>query len=222
MDIVVISLGGSLICPEELDIDFIGKFVKLIRDEKDKRFIIICGGGRICRKYQEAAKSLNKIKKDDLDWIGIMASRINAEIVRSVFSDEAYEFLVKDPYEEFETDKRIIIGAGYKPGSSTDLRAVQLADRFHAKTVINMSNITHVYSDDPKINPDAERLEHISWEDFRKMVGNQWTPGMNAPFDPIASKKAEEKGMNVVIIGKDLDNLRKVLDGEDFVGTTIA
>ncbi|MFH1083486.1 MAG: UMP kinase, partial [Pseudomonadota bacterium] len=111
--------------------------------------------------------------------------------------------------------------AGFEPGSSTDLRAVQVAKRFGAGQVVNMSNIDYVYSDDPKNNPDAKKLTDITWVDFRKLVGNEWSPGLNMPFDPIASKAAEAAGLKVVIIGNDMGNLEKLLKEEPFRGTTI-
>ena len=115
----------------------------------------------------------------------------------------------------------LIIGAGFEPGGSTDLRAVQIAARFNADQVINMSNIDYVYSEDPKKNPAARKLERISWTDFRKLVGDEWDPGLNMPFDPIASQAAESLGLTVVIIGNDIGNLEKQLNAEPFSGTTI-
>ncbi len=219
---VVISLGGSIIVPEEVDIRFLKVFKQIIQSLRDEQFIIICGGGKICRNYQNAARETAEVSKEDLDWIGIGATRLNAELVRSTFGKDASEKVIHDPQEEIDASKRIIIGAGFEPGSSTDLRAVQLAKRFGAVRVINMSNIDYVYSADPKKDPDAERLTSISWPEFRKLVGDEWDPGLNMPFDPIASKEAEQLGLEVIIIGNNIDNLEKLLRGEDFKGTTIS
>ena len=184
--------------------------------------MIICGGGKICRNYQEAAKATSVIPKEDLDWIGIRATRLNAELVRSSFGDDAHKKVIHDPHEEIDGSGRIVIGAGFEPGSSTDLRAVQLAKRFGASRVINMSNIDYVYSADPKKDPHAERMESVSWPAFRKLVGNEWDPGLNMPFDPIASREAEAVGLEVVIIGNDMENFERLLNGEKFRGTTIS
>jgi len=219
---VVISLGGSIIVPEEVDVPFLKRFREIILNLKDERFIVICGGGKICRNYQNAAREAAEIPGEDLDWIGIRATRLNAELVRSIFGDEAHKKVIHDPDEEIDGSKRVVIGAGFEPGSSTDLRAVQLARRFGAVRVINMSNIDYVYSADPKKDPNAERLESISWSAFRKLVGDEWDPGLNMPFDPIASREAEKLGLEVVIIGNDVVNLEKLLRGEAFKGTTIS
>ena len=88
--------------------------------------------------------------------------------------------------------------------------------------VDNLSNIQQVYTDDPKKNPDAKPIENISWEEFRKIVGDEWTPGLNAPFDPIAAKKAQELGVKVVVMsGDDFENIENYFAGKQFVGTTI-
>ncbi|MCJ7687048.1 MAG: UMP kinase [Desulfobacteraceae bacterium] len=222
MDTLVISLGGSIIVPGEIDKVFLKKLRESTLRLEQTRFMIICGGGKICRNYQNAAKEIADVSKEDLDWIGISATRLNAELVRSIFGEEAYQKVIHDPYEQIDSSKRVIIGAGFEPGSSTDLRAVQLAKRFGAARVINMSNIDYVYSADPKIDPDAERLTEIAWSEFRKLVGDEWDPGLNMPFDPIASREAAQLGLEVIVIGNNIANLEKLLKGDPFRGTTIS
>jgi uridylate kinase len=219
---VVISLGGSIIVPDQIDMNFLNEFKRVILSLENERFVIICGGGKVCRRYQDAAKETGEISKEDLDWIGIRATRLNAELVRTCFGDDAYGKVIHDPNEPIDATRRIIVGAGFEPGSSTDLRAVQLAKRFGAVRVINMSNIDYVYSADPKKDSHAERMERISWPAFRKLVGNEWDPGLNMPFDPIASREAEQLGLDVAIIGNDMLNFEQLLKGEEFRGTTIS
>jgi uridylate kinase len=219
---VVISLGGSIIVPETVDVAFLKRFKGIIESLADERFIIICGGGKVCRNYQQAARETAAVTNSDLDWIGIAATRLNAELVRSIFGTKALSKVIHDPNEKIEPSKRVIIGAGFEPGSSTDLRAVQLAKRFDAVRVINMSNIDYVYSADPKKDPDAKKLTAISWSDFQLLVGDKWDPGLNMPFDPIASKEAGRIGLEVIIVGNDVNNLERLLKGEDFEGTTIS
>ena len=222
MDTIVISLGGSIIVPGEIDKVFLKKLREIILRLGQTRFMIICGGGKVCRNYQNAAKEIADVSKEDLDWIGISATWLNAELVRSIFGEEAHRKVIHNPDEEIDGSNRVVIGAGFEPGSSTDLRAVQLAKRFGAVRVINMSNIDYVYSADPKKDPNAERLTEIAWSEFRKLVGNEWDPGLNMPFDPIASREAEALGLEVIIIGNDISNLEKLLKGEAFKGTTIS
>lgn len=222
---IVISLGGSLIVPEEIDKDFISDFKKLIIShiEKGKKFIIVTGGGKICRKYQNVAKELASPSHEDLDWIGIASLKVNAELIRVIFGSLAYEKVVYNLSEKMSTLKPVIIGAAYEPGQSTDVDAILGAKMVGAKKVINMSNIDYVYDSDPKKNPNAQKIENISWAEYRKLIPTEWNPGLNSPFDPIASKMAEENNIEVAIMnGKPIDNLANYLNGEKFSGTVIS
>jgi len=221
MDTVILSLGGSIICPERVDTAYIKKFRDFILNY-DKRFIIICGGGKICREYQDAAREIAGITDTASDWIGIASTRLNAELVRAVFGDYAYNRVYGDPEEYIDTDKKIIIGAGYLPGHSSDMDAVLLAKTFGAKVVVNLSNIDQAYTDDPKKNPGAKPIDKITWDEFQDIVGTEWVPGKSAPFDPMASMKAKELGLKIIIMnGHDLDNLSSCIDGGEYKGSTI-
>jgi uridylate kinase len=116
-----------------------------------------------------------------------------------------------------------LVAAGWKPGFSTDFDAVMLAERFGAATVINLSNVAQVYTDDPRKNPDAKPLERVTWPEFQRIVGTEWKPGLNAPFDPIATTKAASLGLTVYMAaGSDLPNLGKILRNQPFFGTVIS
>lgn len=222
---LVMSLGGSLIAPDGLDVKFLKNFRKLILDytKKGNRVILICGGGNTSRYYQKTAKIVNpKVTATDLDWVGIAATKINAELVSAIFGDAAYESILIVPNKKVKTNRKITVGAGYKPGSSSDKDAVMAAKAFGAKTVINLSNITYVYDKDPSKFKDAKPLKKMSWRQFLKLVGNKWVPGAHVPFDPIASHLAAKLGLNLVVMkGSDLANLRKYLLDKDFRGTVV-
>src|SRR3989344_1330474 len=203
---IIISLGGSLIVQEEIDIDFLRDFKNLVLEEtkKDKKFLIITGGGRVCRKYQNVAKMLSSPSDTELDMLGIRALNLNAELIRILFRGH---------------DKVTVYGAE-KPGNSTDLGAVVLAKNNKAKTVVNLSNIDYAYDKDPQKYPDAKKIEQISWTEYRKLIPTEWSPGLSTPFDPIASETAEREGIEVIIMnGKPISNLANYLNGEKFLGT---
>jgi uridylate kinase len=224
---VVISLGGSMIVPNEINWEFVKNFKKLIENEikKGYKFIIITGGGKTARNYIEAASKVDKITNEDKDWIGIHATRMNAHFIRTIFRKNAHPRINTNPHdlEDFYNFKEsILVAAGWRPGFSTDFDAVVLAKYFNIKKVINFSNIDYVYNKDPRKFPNAKKIEKISWPDFRKIVGDKWDPGMNSPFDPIASKLAEEEKIEVAIMnGKDLKNLEAYLEDKKFKGTLI-
>lgn len=225
---VVLKLGGSLIYPNGgLDIEFIKKFYNFIRKqvaEKNRRFFIIIGGGLLSRTYRDAGAKIteHELIPNDLDWLGIHATRLNAHLFRTIFRDLAHP-VVTDNYDIIlKTDKPIMIAAGWKPGWSTDYGAAILAQDYNSKIIVKMSNVTHVYNKDPKKFKDAKAFEKISWNDYRKMIGDKWTPGTHSPFDPVAAKVAEDLKIKVVYLdGRDFENVGKALDGKKFVGTII-
>ena len=226
--VTVISLGGSIVAPDGVDEAFLRDFRALIgeflsQDDK-RRFIFVVGGGGPARTWQKAYRSICPSPLDEqADWIGIMATRLNAQLIRGIMGEWCSQDLVTNPTKVEPFMGRVMVASGWKPGFSTDYDAVLLAERFKADMVINLSNIEKVYTDDPKKNPDAKPIDSISWADFCSMVGDEWTPGKNLPFDPVASKHAAKMGLKVICAaGKDLPNLRKILMDEAFTGTTIS
>jgi uridylate kinase len=224
---IIISVGGSLIVPgDQIDTHFLSSLRDLVETETahGRRFILIAGGGKTARKYQEAAAEVATLTRDDLDWLGIHATHLNGHLLRTVFRDIAYPIMIKNPDDILDVPKaeQVIVAAGYRPGCSTDLRAIQIAERVGAKKVINLSNIDYVYTADPKTDPTATKIESITWADFRKLIPENWDPGLNAPFDPVAAREAEIKGIEVAAInGTKLVSLKSYLDGQPFTGTRI-
>lgn len=224
---IVMSVGGSLIVPGEIDTVFLTNLKNFIHSEtaNGRRFTIIAGGGRTARNYQEAAAGVTELKSEDLDWMGIHATRLNGHLLRTIFRDIAHRVMVTNPDEVLDVpvSEKVIIASGYRPGSSTDLRAVQIAKLLGAKKVINLSNIDYVYTADPRKDADAKKIEVISWADFRNLIPKEWDPGLSSPFDPIAAKEADEANIEVSIInGTSLAEVTNYLDGKDFVGTLIS
>ncbi len=223
MSVIVISVGGSLIVPDKINTSWIRKFASLVRKQvrKGNKIILVTGGGRTARLYQNAARKTGNLVRDDLDWLGIHSTRLNAHLFRAIFRDIAHPNIIKDPTKAIPWKKKVLIAAGWKPGWSTDYISALLAKKFGAKEVLNLSNIDYVYDKDPKLK-GAKKLPLMSWKEFRKMVGNTWDPGLHSPFDPVASRIAQKAKLKVVIMdGTDLPNVEKYLVGQKFKGTKI-
>jgi uridylate kinase len=224
---IVMSVGGSLIVPGGIDTTFLKdlkQFIETETTEAGRRFIIIAGGGRTARNYQEAAADVSDLNAEDLDWMGIHATRLNGHLLRTVFRDLAHRVMITNPDEILDVPKheKVVIAAGYRPGASTDLRAVQIASRVGAAKVINLSNIDYVYTADPRIDSTATKIESISWTEFRALIPSEWDPGLSSPFDPIAAKLADEKQIEVALInGKRMEEIMNYFNGESFIGTKI-
>ena len=179
---------------------------------------------KFAEDYQNAAKELANPSTEDLDWVGIASLKLNAELFRVMFGEYAHNKVVADLSTHFTFEKPIVIGSAFEPGHSTDWDTVAGAKIVGAKKIINLSNTDYVYDSDPKINPNAKKIEQIFLERLsRNLIPKEWNPGLNSPFDPIASKMAEKEGMTVIIMnGKPIDNLAKCLNGEKFMGTIIS
>lgn len=224
---IVISVGGSLIVPDGIDTAFLKKFKKFILTQVDfgKRFAIITGGGKTARRYQDAAKKVSILSPDDLDWLGLHATRLNGHLLRTIFRDIAHPVIITNPDEVIDVPKtaKLIIAAGYRPGASTDLRAVQIAVHLGAKHLVNLSNINHAYDKDPNKYKDARAIKDIDWPSFRALLPDHWDPGLSSPFDPIAAREAEKCGIEVAIMnGSRLGQVERYMRGETFVGTRIS
>ncbi len=224
--IVVLSLGGSMINGTDgFNLEFLKNFKAFIFShvKVGYRFVIVCGGGRVCREYQNAAKAVGVKNNADLDWIGIHTTHFNANFMKVLFGKLSHPEIIRHEADKIKWTSKLLFSGGWKPGHSTDFDAVVLAKRYGAKTVINLSNIEYVFDKDPNKFNDAVKIEKISWKDFRKIVGNKWAPGANAPFDPIASREAQKVGLKVVVMnGQNLVELGKLLKGEEpIIGTII-
>jgi uridylate kinase len=221
----ILSVGGSIVIPKTgFDPDFLRSFRTLIVKEvkKGKKFILVIGGGATARQYQAGAKSIGIVDKEDLDYVGIAVTRLNAELVRYMFKGLAHHEVVVNPTKKIKTTKPIIVACGWKPGCSTDTDAVLLARTYGVRELFNLSNIDYVYTADPAKDPSATKIEQIGWKEFRKIVGNVWNPGANVPFDPVASKMAEKLKLKVGFVkGSDLSAVGKAIGGNDFPGTII-
>ncbi len=228
MEPIIISVGGSLIVPNGgIDTKFLIKFNKLIRDQvtRGKRFMLVAGGGKLCRHYQEAGKAvIGNLTQEDLDWLGIHVTHLNGHLLRTIFQDIANPRVIQHYDRKLENwTEPIAIGAGWKPGWTTDYDTVQLAKDFGGKLIINMSNIDYVYDKDPAKFKDAKPLKKITWEEMINIVGNKHSYGINTPFDPIATQLAKKLGLTVIITdGYDFNNLENIFEGKSFKGTVIS
>ena len=218
-------MGGSIIIPAEgFNIEFLKKFRELIltRVKLGEKFILVIGGGSTCRKYQQAAKESAGASSDDLDWLGIYATHFNARFTGLLFNGWAEPELIINPTKKVKSKKSILIAGGWKPGCSTDYDAVLLAKTYGAKELINASNISYVYTADPKKDASAKPLSQLTWKEMQTIVGDSWTPGANLPFDPKAVKEAAKLELKVFFVkGTDLAEFAKVLSGKDFAGTVV-
>ncbi len=226
---VVFSIGGSLVVPNGgIDTSFLKNLNSFIRKELAKgdqrQFFLVVGGGATARQYRDAGREVvgHELTRDDLDYLGIHATKLNAHLVKTIFRDIAHPYIIKHYEIIRRVEEQVVVAAGWKPGWSTDYDALLLCEDYGVDTVINLSNVTQVYDKDPNKFNDAKPIDKMNWKEFRTMVGDEWIPGMHAPFDPIAAKKAEALGVKVIIMsGENFKNIENYFEEKEFVGTVI-
>jgi len=224
--VLVISLGGSLIVPKEMDAEFLNSFRQVLsRHYRTNKFVIVCGGGAIARKYISVLRKGKKSKKQ-LSLAGIRATRMNAKFVMQVFGKEANDSLpltMKEVKNNLSKNNVVISGAlRYDPTATSDTTAAKLAN-FLKSSFVNMTNVKGLYISDPKKNPKAKFIPNISWEDFDKIVSRiKFRAGQNFVLDQYSSKIIKRnKIVTYIIDGKKLGNFESLIRGKKFVGTVI-
>jgi uridylate kinase len=223
--IIVLSLGGSLIIPNEISTDYLKKFKKtILKHTKNYKFVIVCGGGSIARKY---ISSLEKegINEELQSFAGISTTRMNARFMSYFFNLDQergipHTMKVLNKY----INKKDVVFCGaleYKPNQTSDSTSAQIAKKF--KTIfINLTNITGLYDKNPLENKNAKFIPKISWEDFDKIANKiKFKPGQHFVLDQNASKIIKENKIYTHILGKDVSQLDKLLSNQKFIGTTI-
>lgn len=223
---VVIKIGGSLLFQKECEfkIDFLEALSKeiLSLDLQKYQLGIVVGGGKIARKYIAAARQLGA-SETFCDELGIMITRQNARLLISALGDAVYSqppHTLEDAMKGIEAGKIIVMG-GLKPGQSTNAVAASLADRMTAKVLINATDVEGVYSEDPKINPNATKFDKITPEQLKSLVKDERKAGKYPLFDRVAlSIISRSKIPTIIISGMDPQNIIKVLRGSS-LGTEI-
>ncbi len=222
---IVISLGGSLIVPDKIDVKFLKKFKKTINKHKKKyRFVITTGGGSTARRYISALKEL-KLKEHFQSLIGISSTRMNARLLTYIFGKPANHNLpssMKEVKNLLRKNNPVFCGAlRYKENETTDATASKLARFFNSK-FINLTKVKGLYNKNPK-NKDAKFIPKISWKDFNKMAKKiKFKPGQHFVLDQKAARIIKKYKIKTYILGKSMKNFDNFLSGNKFQGTIIS
>ena len=224
---IILKLGGSLVAPKDIDTRYLKRFSVLIKKyvRQGRRFVIVVGGGHTNRWYRDRAVDLGVKNSTDLHWLGIVATHLNAELVRSVFGRLAHPRPYWDFSKTIQWHEPILVVGGCAPGHSTDHDAVLMARKFGSKTILNMTNVEYLYTKDPRKHKDARPIKEISWKEYRQMFGNprRHLPGQNIPIDAIAALNSQKFKIETFYAdGRDFKNLDRLLSGKSWEGTKIS
>lgn len=223
--VIVISLGGSLIIPKDIDVNFLNKFKTIIKKNTKKyKFVINCGGGSIARKYISALRKINADAKLQ-SMAGISATRMNARFMAYFFSkdpEKGVPHSMKEIKNYLKRQDVVFCGAlEYKPKQTSDSTSAQIADYFKTE-FINLTNVKGLFDKNPKEFKDAKFIPNTSWEKFNKMANKlKYKPGQHFVLDQTAAKIIMDKKIKTYILGQDIKQLDNLLNSRKFIGTTI-
>lgn len=220
---VIIGLGGSVIFPNEINAELLSNWVSLIKKyTKQYRFVIVVGGGKLARRYQEAAKVVRQITIKESDWLGIEATRSNAKLVQTAFGFIANKKIIDSENSIKKLTKPVTVACGWAPGWSTDYIAAVLADSYHAGVTIMAGKPAFVFDRNPDVYKTAKKFEHLSWKEYEKIIPKKWTPGINFPIDPVCARFSRaHKISSIVLDGTNIKNLENLFLGKEFEGTLV-
>ena len=224
---VVISLGGSITFQGKINVKFLKSFIALLKKHSQSRkFVIVIGGGRIGRHYQEAGAQLRKLSDREKDWLGIWVTRANALFLKSVFGKMADSKIIDKRQKIKKLKYPMTIGAGWSPGRSTDFVALAIAKDFGLKETIFVGKPAYVYDyncqSTQKALTSIKPIKRLTWPEYQRLIPRKWSPGLHAPIDPTASRfAAKNKMTGIVISGKNIKNFDNLLLGKTFKGTII-
>ncbi len=228
--VIVLSLGGSLIIPEEIDTKFLKKFKKIIlKNSKKYKFVVVCGGGNTARKYiQGLEKEEISNKKIFQGLLGISSTRINAKFLTYFIGKNDIKTNKEIPHNMVEVKNLLkfndIVFCGalrYAKKETSDGTSAKLSN-FLSTEFINLTNVDGLYDKNPKKFKNAKFIPKISWKNFNEMANEiKFKPGQHFVLDQTAAKIIMKNKIPTYIIGENLKNLDNFLNNKKFKGTKI-
>lgn len=224
MRIEVLSLGGSLIVPDEVNYKFLRNFKTLISKFRDRKFVIVAGGGITARKYIRGFKNLGFSVKD-MGLAGVNVNRLNAWFIGKLFdkmSSEKIPNSMSDIKNLLRKKRVVILGVlRFEIGHTSDSTAAEIAKYFHTR-FINMTNVEGLFNKDPKKFRNAKLVRYITFKKFSIITNKmRYHPGQHFVLDQSGARIIMKYKIPTYVIGPSLRNLENILKGKRFVGTTI-
>ena len=222
-DKVVVSIGGSILIPGNNDSEYIARLAEMLKGVcNDAQIAIVVGGGKTARYYAETGRALGG-NDYQLDILGIGATRLNAQLL-SLALGEMPDKVPEDPEDlaSRSSPGHIVVMGGTVPGHTTDAVAAMVAKAMGADRIVNATSVDAVYTDDPRKNPDAEKILNMTIEQLGDIVYKEHGASRSSVFDPLGVRLAKENRIDILIVdGRNLDELRNAILGNEIKGTFV-
>lgn len=219
---IVFSLGGSVLVPDKVDYDFLKKFKVFIRRlSKENKLIIVTGGGKTARDYILALKKANA-SREEQDFIGIEATRLNAKLLASFLNIKQNIPLNINEAVTLSKKQNVVVCGGMVKGTTTDGVASLIASKLKACCMINITKVKGLYNKDPLKHKDAKIIRRATYKEVEKMLKRiKEEPGQHFIIDRLALKTALKNKIRIIILGKNINNIEKCMNYKRFEGTII-
>jgi uridylate kinase len=225
MEKVVISLGGSIIIPDDRDGEFLRQFASLLRSLADEHEIyVVCGGGKVARYYIVTCRELGA-GEEELDELGIEVTRLNARLLQLAMSPMVYENVphtVEETASQGGKDTVAIMG-GTTPGHTTDAVSAALAERVGASRIVNATSVDGVYSSDPRKDRNSVKFDRLSFQQLDDLMHKgTHGAGRSHVFDPLGAEIVRRCRIPILVVdGRDLGEVGNAVRGQGIKGTII-
>ncbi len=222
---IVISLGGSIVLSNTINIEFLKRFTQSIESAPSlEKCGIVVGGGSLARNYIEPMRKAG-VNDYYLDRIGIRATRLNAELLMNLIKDAEKQIpeSIDEAIQMWKGRKFIVMG-GTTPGHTTDTVAMLLAEAEGISEFINGTSVDGVYPMDPRLNPDVKMIEKMSYTEALSLSLESYkNAGSNVFMDPVSLLIARRANIKIhVMNGNNIENYTRVIENKKIVETLIS
>ena len=218
----VLRIGGSVLGspPDAKTVDGYAKVIAELNSEGNSVAVVV-GGGDVSRKYINSARDMG-LSPYQQDTIAIHASRLNARLVAMKLGGVSSVPTSIDGMLLRLARNRVAVMGGLRPGITTDTVAAIVAQRWHADLLVKGSDQDGIYTEDPKKNRRAKKLDKISFDKMKEILGGTHKPGIHSIVDPVAvDQLLTSKVMLIVINGFEPRGVLKAVHGEK-IGTIVS
>ncbi len=221
------ALSGDSKILDSAKLDVLGEQIQKVYD-LGVEICIVVGAGNIVRGKFAQELGLDRVQVDNM---GMLGTTINAlalqgqlekrgiptRVQTAIKMDEVAEpFIVRRAIRHLEKKRIVIFAAGTgQPFFSTDTAAALRAAEVHAEVILMAKNgVDGVYSDDPRINPDAVKFDRLSYMDVI-------TKSLKV-MDQTAITICMENHIDLVVFNmNEITNIQKVVEQQP-IGTVIS
>lgn len=219
---VVLRIGGSVLgSPPSARV--VNAYSDVIADlnHEGHSIGVVVGGGGVAREYIKSASQMG-LSPYQQDTVAIHASRLNARLVAMKLGGVSSVPTSIDGMLQRLARNRVAVMGGLKPGITTDTVAATVADRWRADLLVKASDQNGIYTEDPRLNRRAKKLDSINYEKMKQILGGAHRPGIHSIVDPVAVDRLLESRTRLVVFnGTDARGVLKAVHGEK-IGTVVS